>query len=245
MNIHDPSRLLPPDSMGRVRFIDKQGYVKVKCGKGHPLCTGNGYCQWARLILFEAGRLLPGEKAVFKDGNKLNHHPDNLVAWDGSAPAPWKEVKPPTLCRCGCGTVLPERRKWVIGHKRKANPFDHLPVSRQRKKQLLNRSMGLCERCSRPRSTGRVFCDRCRQRYKSRRKVDYDTYYFRNKERLLVLARDWAEKNRVRQSEYQALHRMYGKRRRWPKEIKAAWDEKYPTRGDTHIANLGLRYERM
>lgn len=244
MNIHDRARLLPPDDMGRPRFIDKQGYVQVRCGVDHPLSTGNGYCREGRLVLYELGRLLPGEKAVYKDGNKLNAHPDNLIAWGGRGHAPWRTPDPGHPCLCGCGTILFRERKWVAGHKAQANPFNHLPVSRQRKKQLLNRSLGLCERCANPRDSHRVFCERCRRRKKKSQKGQWGTYYLRNKEHLLALARDWARKNKERQSEYQALFRMYGMQRHWPKDVRAAWDLKYPTRGDAHIANLGLRYER-
>jgi hypothetical protein len=241
MIIHDPLRILPPDDLGRPRFIDKQGYSVVRVGKDHPLNQGNGWQREGRVVLFELGKLFPGEKAVHLDGNGANCHPDNLVAWDGRPPAPWAKEHPEVKCLCGCGTTLPWRRKWVKGHKRAANPFDHLPVTRERKRQLWNQAKGLCARCGRVRTRHPSMCAVCLERREIDARERREAYYRDNRDHCLARARDWGQHNRIRQAEYQNNMRLYGRKRQWPKDIREAWDAKYPTAGQRHISQLGLR----
>lgn len=245
MTIHDKARLLPPDAQGRHRFISKEGHIKVKCGKGHPLDAGGGYCQEGRLVLFELDRLMPGDRVAHRDRNKQNNHPDNLVAMAKGDKFPWPNKYNPHPCLCGCGETLFRKQKYVAGHKKSLNPFNHLPVTRERKRQLWNRSKGLCERCGGNRNGHPSMCHDCKSSREEAARRKREAYYRENRESLLAAARDWAQHNRIRQAEYQNNMRLYGRKRQWPKDIREAWDAKYPTAGARHIANLGLRYERL
>ncbi len=244
MLIHDKARLLPPDAQGRPRWLDKIGNVKVKCGRGHPLDTGNGYCQEGRLVLFELDRLMPGDRVFHRDRDKQNNHPDNLVALAKGDPFPWENKANPHPCLCGCGETLMRKQKYVKGHKKSMNPFNHLPVTRERKRQLWNRSRGLCERCGCQRVGHRSMCPRCLSKREENAIRKREAYYRENREHILSASRRWGNKNRARQAEYQANMRVYGRKHTWPLEVRQDWDAKYPTAGQRHISQLGLRYER-
>lgn len=72
-------------------YIDKDGYVLVKLGKGgHPKARGNsGWVYEHRLIMeFKLGRyLLPGENVHHINGVKHDNRPENLELWVVNQPS--------------------------------------------------------------------------------------------------------------------------------------------------------------
>lgn len=145
-NLHDPSRRLPPDEKGRPRFIDKRcnNLVWVRVGKGHPLARRNGWMRGEhRLKAFEAGIDIKG-KFITKDGSVFETF---AKAYQYTRP------RKQHFCRCGCGAKVDARYdRYLPGHRKTKNhAFAHLPVSRERKRQLRRISEGKCIRaCNEP-----------------------------------------------------------------------------------------------
>ena len=166
--LHDESRRLPRDEKGRRRYIGKDGRILVSCGIHHPLSNGNGYVAEPRLRAFEAGLDITGKFVTEINGEvRLFSSQSELML----ALRPKRK----RFCKCGCGTEI-EVEKYLPGHRKTVNgAFAHLPVSRERKRQLRKASQGLCVRgaCKNQRLKGKEFCLPCMIAERVRRQLRF------------------------------------------------------------------------
>ncbi len=141
-HMHDESRRLPPDAKGRKRYMDKRGDVLVWVGVDHPIASGLPYVREHRLLAWESGVDVRG-KFVSKDGKVHDTYRELL-----------RHLRQPKqhYCRCGCGQITGKYPKYLPGHRKSKNHlFQHLNLSRERKRQLRRISEGKCIRnCDNP-----------------------------------------------------------------------------------------------